>query len=160
MGIEDETVVRSDRRSIDWYMRVWWDCVHFETIPAVQQIMQALGDTEYRPYEIDGSSIGSTRQVVSTIAQAMGFPTYVKNLDGLLEFLRTVAFDFGDDDTQVIGRAPGVLLFVRDAGDWLRRDPLGVGELVSVWLSAAEGMSAEGVSAHLVLEFRHEVICG
>ena len=147
-------VMRADARHVSWYTRVSWDCVHFESPSAVQQIKAALQDTDYRSYPIDGLTIGSTRQMVTAIACEMGFPSFVRTLDGLLEYLKTAAFDFSNDDTQVVGQAPGLLLFVRHANDWLSNDPSSAGELISVWLSAAEDMSKEGVAAHLVFEIQ------
>jgi hypothetical protein len=146
--------MRSDARHISWYTRISWDCIHFEAPTAVQQIDEAIRDTGFRKYQIDGSTIGTTRQMVITVAGAMGFPTFVSNLDGLIEYLRTAAFDFSSDETQVTGRAPGLLLIVRNATDWLSQDPHSAGELISVWLVAAEDMSEEGIAAHMVFEIQ------
>jgi hypothetical protein len=110
---------------------------------------------------LDSSPITSTESMVNTVARAMAFPEYVRsNPDGLLEFLGTVGFDYSEDDTTIVGKVPVVVLIVRNASTWFARNLESAGMLISIWLAAAEDMSAEGIAAHLIFEIDQPALCG
>ena len=92
------------------------------------------------------ASIGnaeSGQDVINVIAEAFEFPDYFGgNLDALLDCLR-------DMDWR---KAPSYVLILSDALPAWRRFPLDMGEISSVWLSAAIVWRLEGVGFKLGFE--------
>ena len=144
--------VRQGRRHITYYTTVIWDCVHFESIQAVQEIRRDLADLDVQVFEIDGARIGREEELYTQISAEMRFPFTVTNPDGLNDFLRGLDYEFQPDGTLAPGQPNAVILIVRDARFLWDAAPLVAGLLVECWLFSAEYWSNVHVAFHLVFE--------
>ena len=123
--------------------RVTWCCLHYAGAGDVTpQLRAALQSAGIAAFDLNGEPIHSRDDLLRGIADAMQFPDYFgMNWDAVIDCLR----DLGDRHP-----AEGYVLFVH-AAEWLWRQGLPwMGELVEVWLTAAEESAHDGAPLHLV----------
>jgi RNAse (barnase) inhibitor barstar len=123
--------------------RVTWCCLHYATAADVTpQLRTALQSAGIAAFDLNGEPIRTRDDLLRGIADAMQFPDYFgMNWDAVIDCLR----DLADRHP-----AEGYVLFVH-AAEWLWRQGLmWMGELVEVWLTAAEESAHDGVPLHLV----------
>jgi RNAse (barnase) inhibitor barstar len=123
--------------------RVTWCCLHYATAADVTPLLRtALETAGIASFDLNGEPIRTRDDLLRGIADAMRFPDYFgMNWDAVIDCLR----DLADRHP-----AEGYVLFVH-AAEWLWRQGLPwMGELVEVWLTAAEESAHDGVPLHLV----------
>jgi len=123
--------------------RVTWSCVHFAKATDISpQLRTTLQRAGVAIFDLNGESVRTRDDLLRGIADAMQFPDYFgMNWDALIDCLR----DLPDRHP-----AEGYVLFLR-ATEWLWRQGLPwIGELVEVWLTAAEESAHDGIPLHLV----------
>ena len=123
--------------------RVTWCCLHYATAADVTpQLRTALESAGVASFDLNGEPLHTREDLLRGIADAMQFPDYFgMNWDAVIDCLRDLA------DRRP---AEGYVLFLHGA-EWLWRQGLPwMGELVEVWLTAAEESAHEGVPLHLV----------
>jgi RNAse (barnase) inhibitor barstar len=123
--------------------RVSWSCLHFAAAGEVTpQLRSGLEGAGIALFDLNGESVRSKEDFLRALAEAMRFPAHFgMNWDAVLDCLRDLA-------DQV--PAEGHVLFIH-AADWLWRTGLPwVGQLVEVWLTAAEEAAHDGTPLHLV----------
>src|SRR5882672_2137075 len=123
--------------------RVTWCCLHYAAPGDItSQLRTALESAGIAAFDLDGKPVGTREELLRGIADAMEFPDYFgMNWDAVIDCLRDLA------DRQP---AEGYVLFLHAAeGLWRQGSPW-MGELVEVWLTAAEESAHDGVPLHLV----------
>jgi len=123
--------------------RVTWCCLHYAAPADVTpQLRTALESAGIAAFDLDGKPIRTREDLLRGIADAMRFPDYFgMNWDAVIDCLRDLA------DRQP---AEGYVLFLHAAeGPWRHGLPW-MGELVEVWLTAAEESAHDGMPLHLV----------
>ncbi len=123
--------------------RVTWCCLHYATAADVTpELRSALESAGIACFDLNGEPLRTRDDLLRGIADAMQFPDYFgMNWDAVIDCLR----DLGDRHP-----AEGYVLFLH-AAEWLWRQGLPwMGELVEVWLTAAEESAHDGVPLHLV----------
>ena len=123
--------------------RVTWCCLHYAVAADVTpQLRAALESAGIAAFDLDGKPISTREELLRGIADAMEFPDYFgMNWDAVIDCLR----DLADRHP-----AEGYVLFLH-AAEWPWRQGLPwMGELVEVWLTAAEESAHDGVPLHLV----------
>jgi RNAse (barnase) inhibitor barstar len=123
--------------------RVTWCCVHFAAAAEVTaRLRTSLEDAGVAVFDLNADSVRSKDDLLRAIAAALRFPDYFgMNWDAVIDCLRDLA-----------DRVPaeGHVLFVH-AADWLWRTGLPwTGQLLEVWLAAAEEAAHDGTPLHLV----------
>jgi RNAse (barnase) inhibitor barstar len=123
--------------------RVTWSCVHFAAADEITpQLRAALENAGMASFDLNGESLRTKEDLLRAIAEAMRFPDHFgMNWDAMIDCLRDLA-----------DRVPaeGHVLFVH-AGERLWRTGLPwAGQLVEVWLAAAEEAAHDGIPLHLV----------
>jgi len=123
--------------------RVTWCCLHYATaVDLTPQLRAALQSAGIATFELDGKPIRSRDDLLRGLATAMEFPNYFgMNWDAVIDCLRDLA------DRQP---AEGYVLFLHGAEGLWREGLVWMGELVEVWLTAAEESGHDGVPLHLV----------
>jgi RNAse (barnase) inhibitor barstar len=123
--------------------RVTWCCLHYATPADVTpQLRTALERAAIAAFDLNGEPIRTRDDLLRGIADAMQFPDYFgMNWDAVIDCLR----DLADRHP-----AEGYVLFVHAAEGLWRQGLPWMGELVEVWLTAAEESAHEGVPLHLV----------
>jgi RNAse (barnase) inhibitor barstar len=123
--------------------RVTWCCVHYATVADVSpQLRAALERAGIAAFDLNGVPIRTRDDLLRGIADAMQFPDYFgMNWDAVIDCLR----DLADRHP-----AEGYVLFVHAAEGLWRQGLPWIGELVEVWLTAAEESAHDGVPLHLV----------
>ncbi len=121
--------------------QVTWRCIHFTTSNNAAIVLGELPGEGLEGFEIDGATVDSSAQLFRAIASHMRFPSYFgHNWDALDECLSDLSWL----------PARGYALFVRGAGRFLCRAPQVAGQLIEVWLGAAQVWGDDGVPFHLV----------
>jgi len=121
--------------------RVTWCCLHYAA-DVTPQLRTALESTGIAAFDLDGKPIRTREDLLRGIADAMQFPDYFgMNWDAVIDCLRDLA------DRQP---AEGYVLFLHGADGLWRQGLPWMGELVEVWLTAAEESAHDGVPLHLV----------
>jgi RNAse (barnase) inhibitor barstar len=123
--------------------RVTWCCLHYATVADVTpQLRAALERAGIAAFDLNGEPIRTRDDLLRGIADAMQFPDYFgMNWDAVIDCLR----DLADRHP-----AEGYVLFVHAAEGLWRQGLPWMGDLVEVWLTAAEESAHEGVPLHLV----------
>jgi len=123
--------------------RVTWCCLHYAAPAEITaQLRAALQNAGIASFDLDGERVRTRDDLLRGIADAMQFPDYFgMNWDAVIDCLRDLA------DRQP---AEGYVLFVHAAERPWRQGLSWMGELVEVWLTAAEESAHEGVPLHLV----------
>jgi len=123
--------------------RVTWCCLHYATVADVTpQLRAALERAGIAAFDLNGEPIRTRDDLLRGIADAMQFPDYFgMNWDAVVDCLR----DLADRHP-----AEGYVLFVHAAEGLWRQGLPWMGDLVEVWLTAAEESAHEGVPLHLV----------
>ncbi|HUL06332.1 MAG TPA: barstar family protein [Candidatus Acidoferrum sp.] len=123
--------------------RVTWCCLHYAAAAEITaQLRVALQNAGIASFDLDGDRVRTRDDLLRGIADAMQFPDYFgMNWDAVIDCLRDLA------DRQP---AEGYVLFVHAAERLWRQGLSWMGELVEVWLTAAEESAHEGVPLHLV----------
>ena len=123
--------------------RVTWCCVHYAATADVSpQLRAALERAGIAAFDLDGAPIRTRDDLLRGIADAMQFPDYFgMNWDAVIDCLR----DLADRHP-----AEGYVLFVHAAEGLWRQGLPWLGELIEVWLTAAEESAHDGVPLHLV----------
>jgi len=123
--------------------RVTWCCLHYCVAADVTpQLRAALESAGIAAFDLDGKPIRTREDLLRGIADAMEFPDYFgMNWDAVIDCLRDLA------DRQP---AEGYVLFLHAAEGLWRQGLPWMGELVEVWLTAAEESAHDGVPLHLV----------
>ena len=123
--------------------RVTWCCLHYATAADLTApFWTALENAGIVRFDLDGEPLRTRDDLLRGIAAAMQFPEYFgMNWDAVIDCLRDLA------DRQP---AEGYVLFLHGAEGLWRRGLTWMGELVEVWLTAAEDSGHDGVPLHLV----------
>src|SRR5262245_57105208 len=123
--------------------RVTWYCLHYATAADVTpQLRTALQSAGIASFDLDGAPLRTRDDLLRGIANAMQFPEYFgMNWDAVIDCLR----DLADEHP-----AEGYVLFLHAAERLWRQGLSWMGELVEVWLTAAEESAHDGVPLHLV----------
>jgi RNAse (barnase) inhibitor barstar len=123
--------------------RVTWSCLHYAGAADITpQLRAALQNAGVAGFDLDGERVGTRDDLLRGIADAMQFPDYFgMNWDAVIDCLRDLA------DRQP---AEGYVLFVHAAERLWRQGLPWMGELVEVWLAAAEESGHDGVPLHIV----------
>jgi len=123
--------------------RVTWCCLHYAAAAEITaQLRVALQNAGIASFDLDGDRVRTRDDLLRGIADAMQFPDYFgMNWDAVIDCLRDLA------DRQP---AEGYVLFVHAAEGLWRQGLSWMGELVEVWLTAAEESAHDGVPLHLV----------
>lgn len=123
--------------------RVTWSCIHFGVESDVTQEVHAALESEgivWFDLNVGGSQ--GREDLLRGLAEAMRFPDYFgMNWDAVIDCLR-------DLDDRV--PAEGYVLFVHGADFLWRHHLQTMGDLVEVWLAAAEETGHDGIPLHLV----------
>src|SRR5215468_6480020 len=116
--------------------RVTWSCVHFANAADLSsQLRATLQRAGFAMFDLNGESVRTRDDLLRGIADAMQFPDYFgMNWDAVIDCLRDLA------DRQP---AEGYVLFVHAAERPWRQGLSWMGELVEVWLTAAEESAHE-----------------
>lgn len=128
---------------IDDLSRVTWSCIHFgaeaDVTPDLRAALESEAIVQF-DFHVGGSQ--SRDDLLRGLAEAMRFPDYFgMNWDAVIDCLR-------DLDDRI--PAAGYVLFVHDADILWQRNLKTMGDLVEVWLTAAEETAHDGVPLHLV----------
>lgn len=128
---------------IEDFCRVTWSCIHFGTEADVTpELRKALENEAIVSFELHAGNCQDRGDLLRGLAEAMRFPDYFgMNWDAVIDCLR-------DLDDRV--PAEGYVLFVHQADGLWRQDLKTMGDLVEVWLLAAEEFAHDGVPLHLV----------
>ena len=123
--------------------RVTWCCLHYasaaDVTPAFRSGLQSAGIASF---DLDGGPLRTRDDLLRGIADAMRFPEYFgMNWDAVIDCLRDLA------DRQP---AEGYVLLLHAAERLWRQGLPWMGELVEVWLTAAEESAHDGIPLHLV----------
>ena len=123
--------------------RVTWCCLHYATAADLTpHLRAALQKAGIASFELNGEPLGTRDDLLRGIAEAMRFPDYFgMNWDAVIDCLR----DLTDRHP-----AEGYVLFLHAAELLWRQCLPWMGELVEVWLTAAEESAHDGVPLHLV----------
>jgi len=123
--------------------RVTWCCLHYATVADLTApFWTALENAGIATFDLDGEPLRTRDDLLRAIAGAMQFPDYFgMNWDAVIDCLRDLA------DRQP---AEGYVLFLHGAEGLWRHGLTWMGELVEVWLTAAEESGHDGVPLHLV----------
>lgn len=123
--------------------RVTWCCLHYATAADLTpQLRTALQSAGIATFDLNGEPIRTRDDLLRGIAAAMQFPDYFgMNWDAVIDCLR----DLADRHP-----AEGYVLFLHAAEQLWRQSLSWMGELVEVWLTAAEDSAHDGVPLHLV----------
>jgi hypothetical protein len=123
--------------------RVTWCCLRYATAADVTPAFRsALQNAGIASFDLDGGPLRTRDDLLRGIADAMRFPDYFgMNWDAVIDCLRDL------EDRQP---AEGYVLFLRGSERlWAEGLPW-MGELVEVWLTAAEEAAHDGLPLHLV----------
>ena len=123
--------------------RVTWCCLHYAAASDLTtQLRTMLQSAGVATFELDGDKILTREDLLRGIAGAMQFPDYFgMNWDAVIDCLR----DLPDRHP-----AEGYVLFLHAAERLWQQGTSWMGELVEVWLTAAEESAHDGVPLHLV----------
>lgn len=123
--------------------RVTWSCIHFGIEADVTPDLRAMLESEaIVQFDLHAGGAWGRDDLLRGLAEAMQFPDYFgMNWDAVMDCLR-------DLDDRV--PAEGYVLFVHDADVLWQHNLKAMGDLVEVWLMAAEEAGHDGVPLHLV----------
>jgi RNAse (barnase) inhibitor barstar len=123
--------------------RVTWCCLHYAAADDVTpRLRAALQNAGIAAFDLNGEPIRTRDDLLRGLADAMQFPDHFgMNWDAVIDCLR----DLADRHP-----AEGYVLFVHAAEGLWRQGLSWMGDLVEVWLTAAEESAHDGVPLHLV----------